>query len=319
MKEERQGLVEQEQPPVQQEKETLSKTTLFWVLVNITSTIGVVFTNKQIFDSTNLKQAPCFFTAYHFTCTFVTLFVMQLLHKFTPKKISLDDMLPLCIAFCGNVLLPNLSLAFSSVTVYQMARILVTPFTAMLNFALYSVQISTQQAVAIIPICLGIGVTTWADMHSNTGTSVLGVVFAFSGVLSSAIYVIWMGRYFRDFQVSSLQLLYNQAPISVVLLFFMSPYIDVLPTREDFTVDTISLMALSGGFAILINVSQFNIVNGTSALTSTIVGHLKTVSIVCLGWIIKGNVVLLSFLGVSMAIAGIVQYSMVVLRQKQKK
>jgi solute carrier family 35 protein E3 len=246
---------------------------------------------------------------------------MAKLGKFVPKRIPLEEMLPLCFAFCGNVLLPNLSLAHSSVTFYQLCRILVTPGTAILNFFIYQVMISRNQALAIVPICLGIATTTYSDLSekaSDQTTSIIGVIFAFSGVIVSAIYVIWMGRYFKSFSVSSLQLLYNQAPISVILLFIFIPYIDTIPPLNEISTQQIGMIMLSGMFAILINMSQFYIVHGTSALTSTIVGHLKTCSIVTLGWVTGGTMRGMSVLGVAIAVIGIIQYSAVIHMQKAK-
>lgn len=59
--------------------------------------------------------------------------------------------------------------------------------------------------------------------------------------------------------------------------------------------------------AVAINISQFFIVNGTGAVASTVVGHLKTCSIVILGWIASGKSVSdRSLLGILMAIGGII-------------
>ena len=116
----------QEEQEISKE-ENKSNSVLIWMVINIIATIGVVFTNKAIFRDKNLIKMPVTFTAFHFTCTSLTLFTMASLRKFEPKKIQLESMLPLCLMFCGNVLLPNLSLAYSSVTFYQLCRILVTP------------------------------------------------------------------------------------------------------------------------------------------------------------------------------------------------
>ena len=45
----------------------------------------------------------------------------------------------------------------------------------------------------------------------------------------------------------------------------------------------------SGLCACMINISQFYIINEAGAVSSTVVGHVKTVSIVTLGWIVGGN------------------------------
>ena len=70
--------------------------------------------------------------------------------------------------------------------------------------------------------------------------------------------------------------------------------------------------------ACAINVSQFFIVNGTGPVASTVVGHLKTCSIVALGWIVSGRSVGdRSILGILMALAGIISYTMVMLGTKR--
>lgn len=63
----------------------------------------------------------------------------------------------------------------------------------------------------------------------------------------------------------------------------------------------------SGGFAALINISQFFIIAQTGPVSSTVVGHVKTCTIVALGWITSGRSVGdKSILGVIIALAGII-------------
>ena len=63
----------------------------------------------------------------------------------------------------------------------------------------------------------------------------------------------------------------------------------------------------SGAFASLINLSQFFIVAQTGPVSSTVVGHVKTCSIVALGWMTSGRTVGdKSILGVFIAIGGII-------------
>jgi solute carrier family 35 protein E3 len=56
----------------------------------------------------------------------------------------------------------------------------------------------------------------------------------------------------------------------------------------------------------LINISQFYIVTGAGAVSSTVVGHVKTCSIVTLGWATSGRKANdQSALGLLLAISGI--------------
>jgi solute carrier family 35 protein E3 len=66
-------------------------------------------------------------------------------------------------------------------------------------------------------------------------------------------------------------------------------------------------MLQSGIFASIINMSQFFIIAQTGPVSSTVVGHLKTCSIVTLGWIASGRAVGdKSVIGVLIAIGGII-------------
>lgn len=58
--------------------------------------------------------------------------------------------------------------------------------------------------------------------------------------------------------------------------------------------------------ASLVNISQFYIVAQTGPVSSTVVGHIKTCTIVSLGWIISGRTISdKSAIGIMVAVAGI--------------
>jgi solute carrier family 35, member E3 len=143
---------------------------------------------------------------------------------------------------CLNVVLPNLSLAFSTVTVYQLCRVLLTPSTAIINYIFYASTIPRPAALFLIPVCVGVGVTSYYDTKPAEGdgegkvvatTSSIGVMFALSGVLASSAYTVLIAAYHKKLQMSSSQLLLNQAPISSVLLMFAVPLVDQVPVLGD--------------------------------------------------------------------------------------
>ena len=117
-----------------------------------------------------------------------------------------------------------------------------------------------------------------------TETSITGIVFALSGVCASALYTVLIGSYHKKLQMNSSQLLFNQAPISSIMLLFAVPIVDQIPDLPAVPGYRWAMIIMSGGFAALINISQFFIVAGSGPVSSTVVGHLKTVSIVSIGW-----------------------------------
>lgn len=100
-------------------------------------------------------------------------------------------------------------------------------------------------AWTLAPVCFGVGVVSWFDttstgptkgdddhtmMTTTTTTTPLGVAFAMMGVVASSLYTVWIQWYHEKLECSSMQLLMNQAPISVLVMLY------VIPVADDVTV-----------------------------------------------------------------------------------
>ncbi|KAH6694014.1 solute carrier family 35 member E3 [Plectosphaerella plurivora] len=324
---EKEGLLPQEAPkPVENPKAKL-RSAITWMAVNTFATIGIVFTNKAIFSDPTLKLCQLTFASFHFFVTWVTLHILsrEPFGYFVPRRAAIKTMLPLAVSMCLNVILPNLSLAFSSVTFYQIARILLTPTVALMNFILYKATLPRAAILALIPACAGVGLVSYydslpaADATVKT-TSPLGVIFAFMGIFASSLYTVWIASYHRKLEMSSMQLLHNQAPISAFLLLYVIPFVDYFPTWSEVPLPRWILILISGVCASLINISQFFIVAQTGPVSSTVVGHVKTCTIVALGWFTSGRAIGdKSVLGVMVALGGIMAYSYIMLKKREVK
>ncbi|KAH0495452.1 hypothetical protein TgHK011_009002 [Trichoderma gracile] len=275
----------------------------------------VVFTNKAIFSEPAWKQSQLTFAAIHFLTTWFILFLLSRspIGVFVPRRAPTLHLIPLATAMCFNVILPNLSLAYSTVTFYQIARILLTPTVAVMNLVLYDQGLPRGAVLALVPTCLGVGMVTYYDSipvgdDETKTTSLLGIIFAFTGVFASSLYTVGIAGYHRKLNMNSMQLLFLQAPMACFLLLFFIPFVDKLPTLERVPIrwNKGILIVLSTLFASLVNISQFYIVAQTGPVSSTVVGHIKTCIIVGLGWAISGRPISdRSALGIVIAVAGI--------------
>ncbi len=254
-------------PHVEKEEKANSLTFLAWTVVNTLATIGIVsaqslpgglltdasqvFTNKAIFGDPSFRLNQSTFAAFHFTVTGATLYAISRpsIRMFTPSRARFLDMMPLALAMCMNVILPNLSLAFSSVTFYQIVRVLLTPLVAFINFAVYGTTIPRKAVWALFPICVGVALVSYYDTKGGHGehvktTSMVGVLFAFTGVLASSLYTVWIGTYQKKFEMNSLQLLFNQAPLATFLLLYVIPFTDQPPVWSMVPLDIWKLIAM---------------------------------------------------------------------------
>jgi solute carrier family 35 protein E3 len=244
-----------EKPP-QPTHDSSVRSAFVWMVVNTLATIGIVssksqladimreanqvllqvFTNKAIFSDPTLKLAQLTFAAFHFFITWLTLFTLSRprFAMFTPRRVAIKEIIPLAVAMSLNVILPNLSLAFSTVTFYQVARILLTPMVALMNFVLYKSTLPRNAIYALIPACVGVSMVSYYDSLPSADASIkttssLGVIFAFSGIFASSLYTVWISSYHKKLQMNSMQLLFNQAPLAAFMLLYVIPFVDTFP------------------------------------------------------------------------------------------
>jgi solute carrier family 35 protein E3 len=210
---------------------------------------------------------------------------------------------------------------------HQLARLLLTPVTALLNYALYRAKVPRAAIIPLILLCVGVGIVSYYDSLPTTDgkvtTSCAGILFAFSGVGASAIYTVWIGHYHKKLEMSSMQLLLNQAPVSAGLLMCIIPWIETPPTVSFVPGSTWFLILLvsvynfrlvdpktdvqyqSGVFACLVNLSGFYIIDAAGPVSSTVIGQLKTCIIVGFGWASSRHIIMSqSILGIFMALVG---------------
>ena len=181
-------------------------------------------------------HAQLSFAAFHFAITALLLYTVSRptagpRHLFAAKPVRPTLVLPLALAMIFNVVLPNASLAFSSIQFYQVVRVLLTPIVALLNYMLIRATIPARAALTLIPVCAGVAIVSYFDTQPRgdgkaRGTSPLGAVFAFTGVFASALYTVLIGRYHKLLECSSMQLLLNQAPVSVGVMVYVIPFVD---------------------------------------------------------------------------------------------
>ncbi|KAK0102569.1 hypothetical protein ONS95_006180 [Cadophora gregata] len=278
------------------------------ILLNIASTVTLVFLNKWIFRDPQLKNMQISFAMWHFTCTTIVLWIASRspFNLFVPIRLPFLQMIPLCSFFAGFLILGNLSLAYNSVGFYQLAKIMTTPCVAVLQYFFLGKTVAGLTIVALAAVCIGVSLT-----NSNAaGTTTLGASIAVAAFTVTAFYQVWIGKKMKDFAVSSPQLLLNQAPISVLLLVFVAPFFDTVPDIKIIPNDTLIALFLSGIAAAALNLSQFLIIGRMSALTFNVASNVKTILILTYGWVSEGReMTVKDALGIILALGGATLYS----------
>jgi len=277
----------------------------FYLFLNASSSIGIVFMNKVVFQIYGFKNGTLL-TLIHFCFTFLGLEICRQFGVFERKPISIRQVLPLCGSFCGFVVLTNLSLVYNSVGFYQMMKVLTTPLLVIIQSTWYGEVFSLKIKASLLLTCVGVAIATVTDAEANA----FGTFVAASALLITCMYQIWVGTKQKELECNSYQLLYYQAPISAVMLVPIVPLFDdmrnfVMPSTE-----TQLVIFGSSVLAFLVNLSIFLVIGKTSPVTYNVLGHFKLCVILSLGFVFFGQLIdWRNLTGVAVTLSGVFWYT----------
>ena len=138
--------------------------------------------------------------------------------------------------------------------------------------------------LTLIPMILGITLNSWFDLRYSQ----IGTFYALSAVIVTAVYTVvstalytavktlsdpfiqWVGAKQEEFNMSSMQILYYQAPVSFVLLLILIPayetYSSQLELLKNFSNIQMIVFIFSGVAAFTVNLTTYWIIKNTSGL-----------------------------------------------------
>jgi solute carrier family 35 protein E3 len=286
-----------------------------YLFFNASSSIGIVFANKVVFQNYNFKFGTLL-TLIHFIFTFLGLEVCRQFGVFERKSISITAVIPLCVAFCGFVALTNVSLVYNSVGFYQLMKVLTTPMIVVIQTIWYNETFSNKIKASLGITCVGVVIGTVTDTEANF----IGTVVALSALAITSMYQIWVGTKQKELECNPYQLLYWQAPISALLLVPCVPILDLwLPDKDPNappksfempTTGTMGAIFVSSCLAFLVNLSIFLVIGKTSPVTYNVLGHFKLCVILSLGFLFFGNPIdYRNLTGIAVTLAGVFWYT----------
>ncbi len=286
----------------------LSINTILSLSLNIISSVGIIFINKKlVFVAAGFNFGTAL-TIIHFIVTFLGCLLFSKLGFFEIKKLPPSKVLSISAAFCGYVAFNNLSLLFNSVPFYQITKILCTPVIVAVEMSVYHKSFTKEALTALVPVCLGIFVTVYADTEINF----IGTFWACLAVVANSFYTIWGKTKQTELEVSALQILTYQAPISAIMLTMALPWMD--PWHDliayEWTTIRVFYVLLSCIFAFGVNFSFFLFVGQTSPLTMNVVGYVKTCLVFVGGFLFfSGQLTLQMAVGITLTMIGVGMYT----------
>ncbi|XP_076236571.1 solute carrier family 35 member E3-like [Calliopsis andreniformis] len=288
--------------------------TAFYLILNIFFSIVIVLLNKWLYIHTGFPNITL--SMIHFIITFIGLIICEKLDVFSIKDVAIKEMLLIAVTFCGFVVLTNLSLAHNTVGTYQVAKMLTTPCVIIMQMIFYKKHFSILIKLTLIPIILGVIINFYYDIQFN----VIGTLYATLGVVVTSLYQVMINIKQKEFQMDPMQLLYYQAPLSAIMLFFIVPFLE--PIEETFARSwspiNIIMIILSAIVAFFVNLTSYWIIGKTSPLTYNMVGHSKFCLLLLGGSLIFHETLAINqAIGITLTLVGIILYAHVKMRDNQ--
>lgn len=174
---------------------------------------------------------------------------------------------------------------------------------------------------AILVVCAGVTISTVTDTVVIKNS--IGIIVGLASTGVSGLYQIWAGTKQKELEANSSQLLLGYSPLAMVLLTALVPIfeptgvMDVQPGPDtlfgfNYTFEAVVCILISALLGALVTLSMFLVIGATSSLTYNIVGHVKTVIILTGGCVLFHETMSLTrFLGISLAMTGIIWYSQI--------
>lgn len=278
-----------------------------YMLLNFISSVAIIWLNKWVFLAG--FSFAISLTVIHFLFTFLGLWVAANWGLFRrDEPIPILQVLPISLAFCGFVVFNNLSLQYNSIGIYQLMKVMTTPTIVLIQYFVYRTALPLKQVIALVPVCIGVGVATVSSVETNFWGTVWGVI----GVIVTSVYQIWVKTEQERLKCSSELLLFYQAPSSAIMLIIAAPFMEDVTKmwNVSLTPDCILGIISSGIFAFLVNLSIFLVITGSSPVSYNVLGHGKLCVILISGYTLFGESYhATNIAGVAIAVMGIVWYT----------
>ncbi|KAK3021506.1 hypothetical protein RJ639_046417 [Escallonia herrerae] len=290
-----------------------------WAM-NVVSSVGIIMANKQLMSPAG--YAFCFattLTGLHFSMTALVGLLSNAAGYSASKHVPLWELLWFSVVANTSITGMNLSLMLNSVGFYQISKLSMIPVVCVMEWILHSKHYSREVKMAVVVVVVGVGVCTVTDVKVN-GKGFLCAVVA---ILSTSLQQISIGSLQTKYSIGSFELLSKTAPIQAFSLLVLGPFIDYYLSGQfvsnyKFSSGAVLFTLLSCSLAVFCNMSQYLCIGRFSATSFQVLGHMKTVCVLVLGWLLfDSELTLKNILGMALAVIGMVIYSWAVEVEKQ--
>ncbi|KAJ4822201.1 UDP-rhamnose/UDP-galactose transporter 4 [Turnera subulata] len=279
-------------------------------MFNVVTSVGIILVNKALMATYGFSFATTL-TGLHFATTTLLTIVLRWLGYIQASHLPRSELLKFVFFANFSIVGMNVSLMWNSVGFYQIAKLTMIPVSCFLEVMLDNVRYSRDTKLSIAVVLLGVGVCTVTDVSVNAR----GFIAAVVAVWSTSLQQYYVHYLQRRYSLGSFNLLGHTAPAQAVSLVLLGPFLDYWLTSQrvdayPYSFTSVMFIILSCSIAVGTNLSQFICIGRFTAVSFQVLGHMKTILVLVLGFIFFGkeglNVQVV--LGMIIAVVGMIWY-----------
>ncbi|KAK6116825.1 hypothetical protein DH2020_049455 [Rehmannia glutinosa] len=312
-----------------------------WAM-NVISSVGIIMANKQLMSSNGYAFTfATTLTGFHFAVTALVGMISNATGYSASKHVPFWELLWFSIVANMSITGMNFSLMLNSVGFYQISKLSMIPVVCVMEWILHSKKYTNEVKTSVVVVVIGVGVCTVTDVKVNAKGFLCACVAVFATSLqqidlayqtSLAIPIVFISAIFsigitsvvpsrsigslqKKYSIGSFELLSKTAPIQACSLLVLGPIIDYYLSGKlifdyNFGSGVILFIILSCSLAVFCNVSQYLCIGRFSAVSFQVLGHMKTVCVLTLGWLLFDSALTFkNIMGMVVAVVGMVIYS----------
>nr|KJB18357.1 hypothetical protein B456_003G048300 [Gossypium raimondii] len=250
-------------------------------------------------------------TGLHFGTTTLLTVLLRWLGYIQGSYLPLPELLKFVLFANFSIVGMNVSLMWNSVGFYQIAKLSMIPVSCFLEVVFDKVRYSRDTKLSILLVLVGVAVCTVTDVSVN----LKGFLAAVIAIWSTALQQYYVHFLQRKHSLGSFDLLGHTAPVQAASLLLVGPFVDYWLTEKkvyayDYSVISMFFLIMSCTIAVGTNLSQFICIGRFTAVSFQVLGHMKTILVLLLGFIFFGKegLNLHVILGMVIAVLGMVWY-----------
>ncbi|KAG0489078.1 hypothetical protein HPP92_007889 [Vanilla planifolia] len=257
--------------------------------MNVVSSVGIIMANKQLMSASGYGFSfATTLTGFHFSVTALVGWLSNAAGLSVSKQIS---------------------------------KLSIIPVVCLMEWILHNKHYSSKVIMSVVLVAFGVGICTVTDVEIN----VKGFLCACVAVFCTSLQQITIGSFQKKYSIGSFELLSKTAPIQAASLQVLGPFMDYFLNGQSILKYHLSNGALlfivvSCLLAVFCNMSQYLCIGRFSATTFQVLGHMKTICVLILGWFLFDSALTIkNILGMLLAILGMIVYSWAIESEKLAK